>query len=831
MNRILLGLFTLVYGFCYAQQENSNKESKSSIQETIQYDATDSIISFPGEQFIYLYNEAIVIFGDLELRAGYIEIDLATNLVFAKGIVDSNNVITQKPVFKQGGEEFMADSLRFNIETKKGKIHKLRTEESEGFIVGEEIKRLPSSDLFLKNGTFTTCNLDTPHFYIQTSKIKYTSDKKIVTGPAHLVLEGLHTPLFLPFGYYPIGNEKSVGIVLPTYGFNIRQGYSLNKLGFYVGISDYWDNKLTGTFYTNGSYILEDNFNYSKRYKYKGYISLKYARNIDTGIGSSNSTNYKIIWHHNQDRKAHPFGRLSANVDFGSSEFDFINENDLSTQLKNELSSSISYSRDFFNGFLKTTLTANHRQNTGTQIVNMTVPNLTVNTNTIYPFRSKKNPIKSKGQFWKDIRLTPTLNANSTIAAPDTAIFKRETWRDLKSRMDYTVPVSVSLNLSDKFSITPSLTYRGYAYFEKFNYAWNETQQKLDTSSTGGFHHLYDINTSISFGIHPTIYGMFPIDKGRVKAIRHVAKPFASWSYSPSQLLDNNRYYQYVQTDTSGTSRFLSQYGSEFTPGSPSLDNEQKWGSISFGINNNLEIKMKAKGDTTSTYKKVKIFEYLNFGSAYDIDADSLNFSNISFNTQSKLAKDFTINMNGALDPYRIQDGGRINEFSSSPELRRITVSLNFAIRSKDASKKLEEKVDNIDQSNLSVQDQIELERIKLNPNAYLDFNAPWSLNSSFSYVYSKSVAGNININKTLNFNGDVNLTNKWKITYSSGYDFDNKDFSTSSLGFVRDLHCWQMTFNWVPVGTIQRFNFTINVKASVLQDLKLTKKRDFFEF
>jgi len=831
--RLLLGVLFLFSSICLAQDSEKKLAPHSGMKEKISYDAKDSIISFPSEEIIHLYNDAEVTFGDFKLNAGFIAIDLKTNTVFAKGIADTSNQIIQKPVFIQGQDEFQADSLRFNIQTKKGKIFSLRTEESDGFIVGKEIKKLPDNSLFLKDGTFTTCNLDTPHFYIKTNKIKYTSDKKIITGPAHLVIEDLHTPLFIPFGYFPIGNEKSIGIVLPSYGFNARQGYSLNNLGLYIGISDYWDNKFTGTFYTNGSYILENNFNYAKRYKYNGDLFLKYAKNI--GTTSSSDINYKIIWNHRQDSKANPFGRLTADVDFGSSDFNYYNSSNINTQLSNELTSSISYSRSYFNNFVNTNLSATHRQNTGTKIVKLTLPKLTVNTKTIHPFRNK-NKKSSKKTFWDDIRITPRLNANSNLVAADSVLFESDTWKDLKSKVDYHVPIGLSLNLSDKFSISPSLNYDGYMYFEKFDYSWNETKQKLDTSSQGGFHHLYDVKASVAFSVHPTIYGMFPINKGRIKAIRHVMTPRLAWSYTPSQLLDNNRYYQHVQTDSTGNLTFLSQYGKgNFTPGNPSLDNEQNWGTLSFGLGNNLEMKIKERGDTTNTFKKVKLLEYLNFNSGYNFDRDSLNLNNISFNLQSKLARNFTLNMNGVFDPYQVKDGVRINEYTVDggklPILRSLGGSITFSLGSKKAKKRLEDKIESIDPETLDLQDRIELEKVKIRPNAYLDFNSPWSLSSTFTLKYSKELSGTIDVTKSFNFHGDISLTDKWKITYNSGWDFKNHDFSTTSLGFVRDLHCWQMTFDWIPVGAIQRFNFTINVKASILQDLKLTKKRDFYEF
>ncbi len=818
-----------------AQDTEKKQAPKSGIQDKITYDAQDSIISYPTEEIIHLYNKAQVTFGDFKLNAGFIQIDLKTNIVFAKGILDSNKVVVQKPVFIQGKDEFEADSLRFNIQSKKGKIFSLKTEESDGFIVGKEIKKLPNNSLFLKDGSFTTCNLDTPHFYIKTNKIKYTSDKKIITGPAHLVIEDLHTPLFIPFGYFPIGNEKSIGIVLPSYGFNARQGYSLNNLGLYVGISDYWDNKLTGTFYTNGSYILQNNFNYAKRYKFNGDLFLKYAKNIETT--SSSNYNYKIIWNHRQDAKANPFGRLTADVDFGTSDFNYYNSTNLNTQLQNELTSSINYSRKFFNNFLSTSVTATHRQNTGNKLVKLTLPALTMSTQTIYPFRNKNNTTK-KTNFWNNVTINPRLNAKTNLTAADSVLFESDTWKDLNSKVDYHIPVGLSLNLSDKFSISPSLNYDGYMYFEKFDYDWNESSEKLDTTTHNGFYHLYDLRASVSFSVHPTIYGMFPVNKGRVKAIRHVMTPKISWSYSPSQLLDNNRYYQYVQTSQTDTIKkfsFLSDYGSNTTPGNASLNNEQLWGTVNFGIGNNLEMKIKAKGDTTDTYKKIKIFEYLNLNSSYNLDRDSLNLNNISFNLQSKLAKNFTINMDGNLDPYQVKDGTRINEYTFKngkfPSLRKIGGSLTFTIGSKNAKKRLDEKIEQADSEDLDLQNRIELEKVKIRPNAYLDFNSPWTLSTRFSLDYKNEIDGGIDVTKTLNFNGDISLTDKWKITYNSGWDFNNNDFSTTSLGFVRDLHCWQMTFDWIPVGSIQRFNFTINVKASILQDLKLTKKRDFYEF
>lgn len=849
---ILLFSFVLFGLQVHAQEIDTDSisyQSNTSISSDITYFAKDSIISNPKEKIIELYNEAFIKYDDFELKAGYIRFNMNTDMVYAHGILDSTNTLVQEPIFIQGDKTYNSDTILFNMKSKKGKIQQVATQEGEGFLYGYDIKKMEDNSFFFKDGIYTTCEHPEPHFYIKATKLKLTNDKKVITGPANLVIAGVKTPLLLPFGYFPLQDKKSIGIVLPSYNFSNTRGYSLNGLGFYIGISDYWDNEIRMDLYTGGSFRFEDYFRYNKRYKFSGSLAFKYST-TENIVDRSSVNNYSIQWRHRQDAKANPFGTFSANVDLTSSGFNQNNNESLINQVKSTYYSNINYTRALFKNKATLSVTADHTMtNSGDRKVTMNLPNLTLSSQTIYPFRTKRNAAKKS--LLSQVNFRPRLFSKTIVNSFDSLMFTGDMFNDINTAAQYQIPFQIPLSLSSVFSVTPSFNYTGYFYTKKYTYEWNQEEELLLQNSQDGIYHLYDYNASLSFNLAPTLYGMFNFKSDKVKALRHVLRPELSYTYR-FNILDENRYYQDVQINADGDFGFKSHYGSNpifGTPGSPSRNTDHKWGSLRFSLNNNIELKVRDNSQSTDSldtsskvadlspkYKKIKIFDALNFSSGYNFDVDSFNLQNIAINTRTKLGNSFEVTNVISFDPYANDGQRRLDKYfwevkGQSGFVNSVRTSLSYRLQGKSRKgKTTQEKIDGVDRTKLSDAELRTMNEIESNPFGYLDFDIPYSLNLGYSLNYNASIGNPSAVNQTMTFSGDVSLTDRWKVEYTSGYDITNKKFAHSTFTFHRDLHCWQMSFNWVPFGTYKSYGFEIRVKASVLQDLKLNKRKNAFD-
>ncbi len=843
---VLLGIQVNAQEF---DTDSLSYQPNTSISSDITYFAKDSIISDPENKIIELYNEAFIKYEDFELQAGYIRFNMNTDMVYAHGILDSADNIVQEPIFIQGDKSYDSDTILFNMKSKKGKIQKVATQEGEGYLYGYDIKKMEDNSFFFKNGIYTTCEHPEPHYYIKATKLKLTNDKKVITGPANLVIAGVKTPFILPFGYFPMQEKKSIGIVLPSYNFSNTRGYSLNGLGFYIGISDYWDNEIRMDLYTGGSFRFENNFRYNKRYKYSGNFEFNYSTTKNL-VDRFTEKNYSILWRHKQDPKANPFGTFTANVDLTSSGFNQNNNESLYNQVKSTYYSNINYTRALLNNKATLSVTADHTMtNSGERKVTMNLPNLTLSSQTIYPFKTKNNA--SKKSVLSQINFRPRVFSKTIVNTFDSLMFTGSMFNDINTGTQYQIPFQIPLSLSSIFSVTPSFSYTGYLYTKKYNYRWDADEEFLLQYSQDGIYHLYDYNASMSFNLNPTLYGMFNFNGEKVKALRHVMRPEISYTYR-FNILDQNRYYQDVQVNADGDFGFKSLYGSSAiygTPGSPSRNTEHKWGSLSFSLNNNIELKVKDNSVAVSDslqdnkieqlgpkYKKVKIFDALNFSSGYNFDVDSFNLQNITVNTRTILGKSFEVTNVISYDPYANNGVKNLNEYfwevpGQSGFVNSVRTNLNYRLQGKNKKgKTTEDKIKAVDKSLLNGSELRTMEEIEANPFNYLDFDIPYSLRLGYSLNYNANIGSKSAVNQNITFSGDVNLTDKWKIEYTSGYDITNQKFAHSTFTFHRDLHCWQMSFNWVPFGTYRSYGFEIRVKASVLQGLKLNKRRMSFD-
>lgn len=851
---ILLLSFVLLSFQVQAQELDTDSisyPSNSSITSDITYFAKDSIISNPKEKIIELYNEAFIKYDDFELKAGYIRFNMNTDMVYAHGILDSANNIIQEPIFIQGEKSYDSDTILFNMKSKKGKIQKVATQEGDGFLYGYDIKKMEDNSFFFKNGIYTTCEHPEPHFYIKATKLKLTNDKKIITGPANLVISGVKTPFVLPFGYFPLQDKKSIGIVLPSYNFSNTRGYSLNGLGFYIGISDYWDNEIRMDLYTGGSFRFDNHFRYNKRYKYSGNLTFKYSTTKNL-VDVNSFNNYSFQWKHRQDPKANPFGTFSANVDLTSRGFNQNNNESLYNQVKSTYYSNINYTRSVFRNKATLSVTAEHTMtNSGERAVTMKLPNLSLFTPTIYPFRTKSNAAKKS--LLSQVNFKPKFYTKTLVNSFDSLMFTKRMFDNVNSAAQYQVPFEIPLSLSSIFSVTPSFGYTGYFYSKKYTYHWNEDEGMLLQNSHDGIYHLYDYDASLGFSLTPTLYGMFNFKGDKIKALRHVLRPEISYRYQ-FNILDENRYYQDVQINENGDFGYKSHYGSNAiygTPGSSSRNTGHKWGRLSFSLNNNIELKVRDNNTQVSDsleanksdlqnlgpqFKKIKIFDALNFSSGYNFDVDSFNLEKIAINTRTILGNNFEVTNIISFDPYANENGNRLDKYfwevkGESGFVNSVRTTLNYSLQGKSRKgKTTQEKIKSIDKTTLSDAELRTMNEIESNPFNYLDFDIPYSLKLGYSLNYNATLGNPSSINQNLTFSGDVSLTDRWKIEYSSGYDITNRRFAHSTFTFHRDLHCWQMSLNWVPFGTYRSYGFEIRVKASVLQDLKLNKRRNAFD-
>lgn len=815
------------------------------IEAPIDYNAEDSIIvSFDGQK-VYLYNNASVTYQQIELTAYYIVLDLETKEVYAEGILDSTETLVQKPIFKDGSQEFESKTLRYNFQTEKGIITEVITEQGEGKFHAERTKKI-SKDAFLAvRGKYTTCDADHPHFYLHLSKAKVISNKKIITGPAYMVLEDfpIYFPI-IPFGYFPNSPTYSSGILIPAYGEERNRGFFLRDGGYYWAAGEYFDLSLRGDVYSKGSWGSKLHTNYRKRYKFSGSFDFKYNMNVygEKGLDTYTKTpQFAITWSHSQDAKANPNQTFSASVNFSTSGYD--KQNSLSSQnyLRTQKQSSISYSKKFENTPFNMSFNFRHSQNSVDTTISLSLPEMTFSMAKVYPFRRKGGSGAPK--FYEKFGINYTGNLRNSITAKESELLQKSFANDWKNGIKHSIPISLpSFNLMKYLNVSPSFSYNEKWYFKKYNYTYHEGEVfdhgvsgvsdyvSIDTIS--GLNRVYDYSYSLSASTN--IYGMFmPLNpNSKIKGIRHKMTPSFSFSYRPDFGADKFGYWQQVRIDSTGKTAFYDINREGIYGGSPGRGAS---GSVSLSVNNNLEMKVLDTKDTTKTdseqkFRKVKIIDNFSFGSSYNLIADSLNMSPISIRARTTIAG-VSVNLGSTLDPYEVNENYvPIHKYVWSSRkgiqklgrLTRANLSFGMSFRSKKGEKESNENKELVEDENVLPGDY----------SNYTDFNIPWD----FGFDYSFNYAGPSNsypdgkFTQTLGFRGNLNLTDKWRMSMNTNFDIMAKEFSFTTFTVNRDLHCWSMAFNFVPFGYMKSYSFTINAKSSMLKDLKLEKRQSHYD-
>jgi hypothetical protein len=788
------------------------------IKSKIKYNAKDSILFDMIDKKVFLYGSAEIYYEKIVLKASYIEINFEDNSVFATYTTDSTGKKIGIPEFSENDQKFNASAITYNFKTKKGIIKEVITQESGGYLHGNRIKRTPNAAIHIANGAFTTCDLEHPHFQIRFSKAKIIPNDKIITGPAYLEIEDIPIPLGLPFGYFPSRTRQKSGLIFPAFGEDAKKGFNVTKLGYYFGFSDYIDLAVTSDLYTRGSFKFDANSNYALRYKFNGNINLSYAKTI---FGEELQPDYKISkdffirWSHNQDPKARPNSRFSANVNFGTSKYNSLNSNNTADYLANTYQSNISYSQSIGNN-MNLVLGLRHNQNTNTKIINITIPEIAFSVNKFYPFR-KKERIGNLA-WYENIGVTYSMNSRNEVTTYDSLFSWNIIKNNIRNGIMHSIPISYSIPVMKFFNLSSTINYSEKWYSQSIKKTW------IDTSQTGGYtktdiNHGFQTAREITFQstLNTKLFGIMQFKKGKIKAIRHVITPAISFSYNPGF----PNYYKSI-TDNKGQQQTYSIFENSIY-GTPTAN---KSGIVNLSISNNLEMKVRSKNDSIG-YKKIVILDNLTFATNYDMFKDSLNFSDITMAGRTKLLNKIDLVFAGAWSPYAMDKNGNTYnqtywQLTHNPlRIKNTNWTFSFNYNIKPSNKK---------NKNLNKQKE---DIYSSEDKNFAPFHIPYNLNVFLNFQYNKTwdIKPAENIIKTLGFNGDIPLTSKWRIGFTSGYDFNNKDFSYTTVNIYRDLHCWEMRFDWVPFGQRQRYEFVIRVKASMLQDLKLTRKKEWWEY
>ena len=808
---------------------SSKKLSPNAVQSSIKYISQDSIIINLAKKKIILFEDAKAYYEDIELDAAFMEFGFVNNDLYASGIADSCGHIHGPPIFKQGGMEFCSQEIRYNFKSQKTKVTKAITNEGEGYIHGHYIKHVDEKTSYIKGGQYTTCNLEHPHFQIRFNKAKVIQDDKIVTGPAYMSFGDIPTPLAIPFGYFPLNKDRASGIIMPKYGEGAQRGFYFEDFGYYFGINDKIDLSLLGYITTRGSWGVKTRSNYALRYKFNGEVELGFTQNFFGEKGTQswfNTNDFRVYWKHNQDPKSHPTTRFSAHIDVRTPTFNKYNPTSSTEYLSNQFNSSVNFSTNakgifFFDAGI------NYMQNLQSKDINVSLPDINMSVRQFYPFRKKYAAGKLK--WYDNITLQWNSQMKNKIDTQDTLFFKPQPWQEMQSGIQHNIPLNIPIKVGKALNWNTSATLREKWYLQR-----NEKAFATDTIDGDVYSNRYDIfqrgfyalhDVSLSTSITTKMYWDYGFKKGGLKAIRHVMSPDASFSYIPN--LSGNTYSTYFNTIT-GEDVEYSYFESALYGNVAS----RTQAIARFAINNNLEIKVRSKKDTITGTRKITIFDNVTVATSYDFAADSMRWRPLTINGRTSIFSFLDITFGFNFDPYTIgENGRRVNErewvvnkrlmrFSGS----NLNLGVNWRINRDFFKRKKKSDHENAQQA-------------ENNPRP--DFTNPWNITINYTFAYLTSdnydyyrfMANNKytnNIVHTINVSADVNITRKWKVGVISHFDIQNKKFSYTKIDIYRDLHCWEMRLGWIPMGGQKGWNFQINVKASVLQDLKYKIENDF---
>ncbi len=831
--------------------------SPNSINSPVNYQAVDSMVVL-GTKFMYLYKESNVKYTNLEISAETISVDIDKSLVHATFGLDSIGDETGYPIFKDGDTQYESKTMDYNFKTKKGFSTALITQQGEGYVTAGQTKKLSNNDLYMVDGKYTTCDVhDHPHFYLQLTKAKVKPKKNIVTGPAYLVIEDVPLPLAIPFGFFPFSDDYSSGIIMPTYGDEMVKGFCLRDGGYYFAFNDYIDLALTGEIYTKGSWGLAGRSSYRKRYKFSGNANVAYVVTItgDKDSGDySRSNDMRINWTHSQDQKANPYLRLSANVAYSTTSY---NQNRATVErvnyTDNTKNSSVTLTKTFPANSLSLNLNLAVNQTTRDTMISLTMPNMSIAYGQTYPFRRKQ--VVGDLRWYEQIYFSYSGSLRNSIRTKEYNLMKSNILKDWSNSMTHSIPVSASFNAFKYINISPNFNYTENWMTKKVEQGYDSEGRQMPVDTTYGFYRTYQYNVGVS--VNTKLYGFFtPWRKlfgDKVQTIRHVFTPRMSFSGSPDFGDPRYGFYNTIQyTDGEGktTTNTYSPYA--IVPGAG------KSASVSFGFDNNVEMKIKSDSDSTGV-KKISLLDNLSFNSGYNFLATTRPWSDISANLRLKITKSYTFNAQATFDTYVYDENAKPVETRWAAgkgigRLRSTGTSFGYTFNNdtfkKWFGKEDDESKDDSKGSNQSTTAPGEEEagasseqsaegggylrkkkdKGDFDSDGYMVANVPWSLsfnwslNLGYGQFNPEKKEYDYMITQGLGFNGNITPSKGWTFSFNTNYDFEAKKIVTMQCNLTRDLHCWAITASFIPMGPYQSYNLTLAVKSSLLQDLKYTQ-------
>lgn len=802
-----------------------------------------------------MYNNAYIKYEDMRIDAGLIILDYNKNEVYAKGI-DSAGVYSQRPVFVQGANKVEPDSIRYNFNSEKALVYNSRTEQSGFRVIAEVTKKVNDSVVYLRNVKFTTSkNIDDPEYYFYTRKAKFVPKKKIVTGLTNMYIADVPTPVGLPFAYFPLSEDRTSGFILPSFGENNSRGFFLQNGGYYFAINDYLDFTITGDYYTNGSYALRGESSYVVKYKYRGNLSARYENLVQEERGFPNfqqSSIYNIRWTHTQDPKSNPSSRFSASVNLGSSKYftQSINQTNNASALVNTLSSSISYAKTFEGDpQVNVTLAATHSQNTNTNQISMSLPNLNASVSRIYPFAPKNG---TKKGIIQNINFQYDLTAENRIQTVDSLFFKPEMFNSAQIGAQHSIPITTNFKIFKYLSASAGTNFRETWVMKSTRQRYEENafdgRGGIVKDTVSGFESYRTYNFSTSLGT--TLYGLFNFGNDKkIQAVRHVVRPSLSYNINPAF----DRYYdEFIIPETAEEAAGQIYQYSRFENTLYGPPSKVYSSSIGMSLSNTFEAKVRDRDTTSIEPKKVILLNNLNFSTVYNLAGDSLQWSPVQFSGNIPIIPKLDLNFSGTLDPYALDNNNnKIDVFNieNGGSLFRLTnanISINYSFSSRDFQSKTRDtdKIDNETFRNGGRPDDLfgdaaniydgriydnddDDDTDKTNVDWY-NYKIPWDMRFAYTITYGNARRQNEISSQSFMMSTNLELAPRWTVGVSSGYDFKNKGVTLTQFRFQRDLESWQMSFNWTPIGSINTaWYFFIGIKSSMLSDIKYDKRRE----
>lgn len=850
--------------------DSINRKKSGALDAPVTFSSEDSMVYDAKSKVARLYGNSNVKYQNMDLSSDRIQMSLDSSLVRATGTADSTGAISGTPVFTMGQDKYESDTMAFNFKTKKGFIYNVYTEQEDGYLSSQHSKRDSSGVLYLEHGRYTTCDQPHPDFYIALSRAKVRPGKDVVFGPAYLVVADVPLPLAIPYGFFPFTKSYSSGFIMPSYGDESSRGFYLRDGGFYFAMSDKWDLKLLGEIYTKGSWGLSVASNYRKRYRYNGsfFFSYQNTKNGDKGMPDyTEQTSFKLQWSHRQDPKSNPFSSLSASVNFASTSYERNNLNSMynpQSYTQSLRTSSVNWSTSFSSLGMTISGSANLSQNMIDSTVSLTLPDLNISVSRFYPFKRKH--MAGKERWYEKISMSYTGQFSNSIDTKEDKLFKSNLIKDWRNAFQHNIPINANFTLFNYININPSFNFTDRMYSNKVMKSWDEQAQTERADTTYGFYNVY--NWSMSIGASTKMYGFWVPSKkifgDKIQAIRHVLTPQVTFSYAPDC---GSRYYEtYQKTDADGNVS-LVEY-SPFENGLFNVPSRGKTGSVTFDLSNNIEMKVKSDKDSTG-YKKLSIIDELGFNMGYNMAAKEKPWSDLTVRLRLKWWKNYTFNLNAvfATYAYELDDNGRPyvsnhTEYSKGRfgRFQGLSQNISFTLNPEklkkwfgggDDEEDATEDDNNTEDDDTGIESNVDDDMVngqngarkknagkaETDADGYMKFSMPWSLTFGYGITMRENTSGKFNtktmrypyaFTQTLNFSGNIRISDGWNISFSSGYDFENHDLSMTTASLSRDLHCFNMSCS-VVLAPYTSYNFSFRCNAATLTDaLKYDKRSGY---